>query len=78
MGIYNASNLIREARQKAGLTQEQMSEGICSPKVLSRIENGLTNVSHATFQALLERAGAPRSAFPVFDSREGFTCFYAL
>lgn len=78
MGIYNASNLIREARQKAGLTQEQMSEGICSPKVLSRIENGLTNVSHATFQALLERAGTPRSAFPVFDSREGFTCFYAL
>lgn len=78
MGIYSASNLIREARQKAGLTQEQMSEGICSPKVLSRIETGLTNVSHVTFQALMDRAGAPISAFPVFNSRDGFECFYAL
>ena len=78
MGIYNASNLIREARQKAGLTQEQMSEGICSAKVLSRIETGLTNVSHATFHALMERAGAPCTASPDFDSRESFECFYAL
>lgn len=78
MGIYNANRFIREARQKAGLTQEQMSEGICSPKVLSRIETGLTNVSHVTFQALMDRAGAPVSAFPVFNTRDGFECFYAL
>lgn len=78
MGIYNANRFIREARQKAGLTQEQMSEGICSPKVLSRIETGLTNVSHVTFQALMDRAEAPVSAFPVFNSRDGFECFYAL
>ncbi len=78
MGIYNASSLIREARQKAGLTQEQMSEGICSAKVLSRIETGLTNASHATFQALMERAGASYTASPVFDSRECFECFHAL
>lgn len=78
MGIYSANKLIREARQKAGLTQEQMSEGICSPKVLSRIETGLTNVSPVTFQALMDRGGAPVSAFPVFNGRDGFECFYAL
>lgn len=78
MGIYSANKLIREARQKAGLTQEQMSQGICSAKVLSRIENGLTNVSHVTFQALMERTGTSFSTFPVFDSRDGFHCFYAL
>ena len=78
MGIHSANKLIREARQKVGLTQAQMSEGICSVKVLSRIETGFTNVSHVTFQALMDRAGSPVSAFPVFNSRDGFKCFYAL
>lgn len=78
MGIYSANNIIREARLKAGFTQEQMSEGICTAKALSRIENKMTNVSHATFQALMERAGVSYNLLPVFDSREGFDCFYAL
>ncbi len=78
MGIHSANKLIREARQKAGLTQAQMSEGICSVKVLSRIETGFTNVSHVTFQALMDRAGASVSAVPVFSSRAGFECFNTL
>lgn len=52
MGISNAGSIIREARLKAGLTQEKMSEGICAVKVLSRIETGMTNISHSTFLAL--------------------------
>lgn len=78
MAVQNANRIIREARQKAGLTQEEMSEGICSSKVLSRIETGAANVSHATFRLLMERAGTFCNAFPAFDSREDFECFYAL
>ena len=78
MPIHNANLLVREARLKAGLTQEQLSEGICTPQALSRIENGTENVSHVTFQALMERAGAQYGRFPVFNSRDGFECFYGL
>lgn len=78
MPVHNANLLIRDARIKAGLTQEQLSEGICTPQALSRIETGMANVSHVTFQALMERAGAQYGRFPVFNSRDGFECFYGL
>ena len=78
MPVHNANLLIREARIKAGLTQEQLSEGICTPQALSRIETGTANVSHVTFQALMERAGVQYGRFPVFSSRDGFECFYGL
>lgn len=78
MGIRNAKDTIREARLKAGLTQEQLAEGICSSQMLSRIETGCGGVSPATFQALMERAGAPCERYPVFANREDFDCFYAL
>lgn len=59
MGVRNAGKAIREARLKAGLTQEQLSEGVCSVLSLSRIENGSAYVSPVTFQALMAHAGAP-------------------
>lgn len=78
MGVNSANSILRQARLNAGLTQAQMSEGICTQKVLSRIENGKTNVSHATFEALMKRAGASHNIVPVFSSREDFDCLYAL
>lgn len=78
MSIHSAKDTIREARIKARLTQEELSEGICSIHSLSRIENGTYGVSPATFYALMERAGAPCSRYPVFASRDDFDCFYAL
>ena len=53
MSVRNAGKTIREARIKAGLTQEQLSEGVCSVLSLSRIENGSAGVSPVTFQALM-------------------------
>ena len=78
MAVRNAGKIIREARLKAGLTQEQMSEDICSVLTLSRIENNSAGVSPSLFQALMSRAGAPRNIFPVFPSRKDFDCFYTL
>ena len=71
MPVHNANLLIKEARIKAELTQEQLSEGICTPQALSRIETGTANVSHVTFQALMKRAGVQYGRFPVFSSRDG-------
>ena len=49
MSVRNAGKTIREARIKAGLTQEQLSEGVCSVLSLSRIENGSAGVSPVTY-----------------------------
>ena len=78
MAVRNAGKIIREARLKAGLTQEQMSEDICSVLTLSRIENNSAGVSPSLFQTLMSRAGAPRNIFPVFPNRKDFDCFYTL
>lgn len=78
MGIRSAKDAIKEARLKSGLTRDKFVEGICSLQSLSRIENGAAGVSPATFQALMEHAGAPCGRFPVFAGRNDFECFYAL
>ena len=53
MSVRNAGKTIRQAILKAGLTQEKLSEGICTAFSLSRIENGTAGVSPSTFQALM-------------------------
>ena len=78
MSVRNAGKTIREARIKAGLTQEQLSEGVCSVLSLSRIENGSAGVSPVTFQALMAHAGAPCEVYPIFAGRTDFECFYSL
>ncbi|MCI7493228.1 MAG: transcriptional regulator [Lachnobacterium sp.] len=78
MSIRNAGKTIKEARLKAGMTQEQLSEGICTVLSLSRIENGSSGVSPVTFQSLMAHAGAPCELYPIFASRTDFDCFYAL
>lgn len=78
MSVRNAGNIIREARLNAGLTQEQLSEGVCSSLSLSRIESGRSGVSPSTFQALMQHAGVSCEAYPVFANRTDFDCFYSL
>lgn len=78
MSVRNAGLTIREARLKAGLSQEKLSDGICSTLSLSRIENGTAGVSPSTFQALMAHAGVPCEVFPTFMNRTDFDCFYTL
>ncbi len=78
MSVQYAGAVIREARQKAGLSQEKLSDGICSVLSLSRIENGTAGVSPSTFQALMAHTGFPCDAFPIFANRTDFDCFYTL
>lgn len=49
---------IRELRLRAGLTQEQLAEGVCSPVSVSRIETGKQMPSKQVLDALLARLGS--------------------
>lgn len=78
MSIQNAGAIIREVRIKAGLTQEQLSEGICETTSLSCIERGVSGVSPSTFRALMDKTGFCMEIFPTFVNRADFDCFYTL
>ena len=40
MAFYLLGDCIREQRERLGVTQEELCEGICSVPTLSKIENG--------------------------------------
>ncbi len=73
MRLYSVSKVIRNARRKAGLTQEEASEGICSVQMLSRLETGRTDVSYGIFAALMRRLGEREVQFsPAFTDRQEY------
>ena len=45
--------IIHHLRKKAGLTQEALADGICSPVSISRIENGKQMPSGKVLEQLL-------------------------
>lgn len=55
MAYYSAGDVIRLNRIAVGMTQEELSEGICSVETLSRIENGHHKIKKETYQHLMER-----------------------
>ncbi len=65
MGNNSLGEVIRTLRKKAGLSQEKLSEGICSPVSLSRIENGTQMPSSFILEALLNKLGT--STYQICD-----------
>lgn len=57
MGVYLVGQVIKRTRESLGMTQEELSDGICSVETLSRIENGKRAPNRANFEALMERMG---------------------
>ena len=57
MSNYNIGDIIQLTRQSIGMSQEELSDGICSVQTLSRIENGKVSVKKNTYQQLMERMG---------------------
>ncbi len=57
MGTNTLGEIIYNLRKKAGLTQEALADGICSPISVSRIENGNQMPSGKVLEKLLERLG---------------------
>lgn len=57
MSNYKAGEMIRLTRLSLKMSQETLSENICSVQTLSRIENGRHHVKNHTYQQLMERMG---------------------
>lgn len=53
MAYYRAGEIIRLNRIALGMTQEELSEDICSVETLSRIENGHHKVKKETYKRLM-------------------------
>lgn len=70
MAIYSMGEVIRRLRKAKGLTQEELSEGICTPGGLSRIESGDREPSHAKFVALMQRMGQCEDSYDLFVGEE--------
>lgn len=71
MANYRAGDVIRLTRNAVGMTQEQLSEGICSIETLSRIENGKHKVKQSTYAQLMERMERdPRRSYAVCTGKD--------
>lgn len=66
MAIFSMGEVIRRSRHMLGITQEELSDGICTPGGLSRIENGNREPSHAKFVALMQRLGQWDDSYDLF------------
>lgn len=55
MANYRAGDVIRLTRNAVGMTQEQLSDGICSVETLSRLENGKHAVKQSVYEQLMSR-----------------------
>jgi transcriptional regulator with XRE-family HTH domain len=61
MGRYRLGDIVRMTRKSLSITQEQLSDEICSVETLSRIENGSQTPTRDTYELLMERMGRIRS-----------------
>jgi len=61
--IYLAGEMIRWGRIGKSLSQEELSEGICSPEAMSRIETGRHAPSVRNFRALTEKLDMEQDYF---------------
>ena len=59
MAFYLLGDCIRERRERLGVTQEELCEGICSVPTLSKIENGKQGMRLNQYIAIMERLGLP-------------------
>ena len=57
MSNYNVGDIIRLTRLSIGMSQEELSDDICSVQTFSRIENGKVNVKKNTYQQLMDCVG---------------------
>ena len=53
--IYLISEVIQRTRKAKMLSQEKLSEGICTPETLSRAENGRQSLNPRNFHAIMKK-----------------------
>lgn len=72
MALYKLGLIIRKRREELGLTQEDLSEGICSVATLSRIENGERLPTGQNLTRLFQRLGRSDIIVDNFIDEEEF------
>lgn len=72
MSMYYIGNFIKQKRIELGITQEELSEGICSVTTLSRLENGEQTPRSSNVKALLQRLGYSDALFFRAAGKEEF------
>jgi len=73
--MLTISDVIRVNREEQGISQEELSYGICSVSNLSRIENGVQIPSRATYEALMQRMGLSPEIYPSFKNDHELEAF---
>ena len=61
--ILISNEMVRELRTSCGLSQEKLSEGICSRETLTRIVGGKRSPNRKNLQALLRKMGEGREKY---------------
>jgi len=61
--MLKLGEIIKINRKEMGYSQEDLSNGVCAVANLSRIENGKSLPSRATFEALMEKMGLSAGAY---------------
>ena len=69
MAYYTVGELIRDARERQGYSQEELGYGICTTSTLSRIENGLQVPGRKILEGLLQRLGMTERAEGMYFSQ---------
>ncbi|BCN28841.1 helix-turn-helix domain-containing protein [Anaeromicropila herbilytica] len=72
MNTFKVGDVIRKTRLGLKITQEQLSDGICSVGSLSKIENNLQVPTKANFDALMQRMGKTGDIYYSFVSERDF------
>lgn len=70
MKIDLLGEVIREKRIALGLTQSKLSDGICEPITISRLENGTQVPSFSKLQRIFQKLDLPESRYHVMLTTE--------
>lgn len=71
-GVYLINEVVKYSRIASGISQENLSEGICTPETLSRVENGKRTPSSQNFRSLMQKLGRKRDIYSTILSVDEF------
>lgn len=66
--MFTVGQVVKKERVQSRITQEELSDGICTPSYLSRLENGQVNPSPEIVKLLLERLGKDYNKYITYKS----------
>jgi len=78
MAVYNIGEFIKEKRERLGVTQDELCEGICSLATMSRIEAGARMPKRETIIQIFQRLGIPAEMYPNYTTKSDLEVLYLV